>query len=179
MARLPIGGGLPFPPFRLRGGSTSPPWATVPSLQRLEGNVSRPIAPRSLEFVSQSASGDRVNGSVATAGRPEPVIDAAKRSWIKATELRKLRASYQTLMASGPGKLRLVVDPLFQVPVVRRKDIATVAGVTRQQAANYAKRLSELGILTGAEKPWGQYFVATGIFAVFFGEQSGTGGPSS
>ena len=31
MARVPVGGGLPLPPFRLRGGSTIPPWATFPS----------------------------------------------------------------------------------------------------------------------------------------------------
>jgi len=31
MARSPVDGGLPLPPFRLRGGSTVPPWTTFPS----------------------------------------------------------------------------------------------------------------------------------------------------
>src|ERR1700681_1016747 len=42
-ARAAIGGGLPAPPFRLRGGCTFPPWPTFPEAPTVipDGRISR------------------------------------------------------------------------------------------------------------------------------------------
>ncbi len=100
----------------------------------------------------------------------QAILSESEKTWDKAHELMRLRDMYVERVKSGPGNLQEVVRKLFDHPVLKIKDIARISGVSRAQAGSYAKKLSDLEILKGNQKSWGQLFYADEILRVFFEE---------
>ena len=92
----------------------------------------------------------------------------------RATQLRQLQDRYLQAISDEPARLQRVVKGLFKQPVMQIKDIAQLAGITRQQATTYAKRLCDLKITSHTERKWGRYYIAREIMKVFFDEPGPT-----